>query len=135
MQTAVPVEIWWHHGGKNVVVTGSFDNWKQSVRMTRQGGKTSDEFLATVSLEPHQRVSFKFVVDGVWRCSGEFPTESDQHGNVNNWLVVPEPLASSGASGALKSSSSNPTATHKKSLEKLTSHSQAPDASLRKTAL
>ena len=30
---------------------------------------------------------FKFVVDGVWRCSGEFPTESDPQGNVNNWRI------------------------------------------------
>ena len=26
-------------------------------------------------------------MDGIWRCSGEFPTESDPHGNVNNWRI------------------------------------------------
>jgi hypothetical protein len=54
--------------------------------MTRDS-KGSDEFVATVYLNPTEKHYFKFVVDDVWRCSGEFPTENDPSGNVNNWRI------------------------------------------------
>ena len=54
--------------------------------MTREN-RSTDEFMAVVHLDPTQKYFFKFVVDGVWRCSGEFPTASDPAGNVNNWRV------------------------------------------------
>lgn len=52
-------------------------------------------FSATVRLDPTQKWLFKFVVDGVWRCSLEFPTETDPLYNVNNVLYpAPDSLAS-----------------------------------------
>jgi hypothetical protein len=59
----------------------------------KKNPKAADEFFAIVNLDPFDKVFFKYVVDGVWRCSGEFPTEGDQNGNVNNWRVPSqEPL-------------------------------------------
>ncbi|KAF8980581.1 hypothetical protein BGZ52_003806, partial [Haplosporangium bisporale] len=47
---------------------------------------TRDEFIAIVDLDRTQNNQFKFVVDGVWRCSTEFDTEYDFGGNLNNVL-------------------------------------------------
>lgn len=41
----------------------------------------------SIRIDPSDKVFFKYIVDGVWRCSGEFPTESDSNGNVNNWRI------------------------------------------------
>jgi hypothetical protein len=41
--------------------------------MTREA-RTVDEFIAVVPLDPSKKYHFKFVVDGVWRCSGEVGT-------------------------------------------------------------
>lgn len=78
-----PVEFTWKHGGCNsVIVTGSFDNWSSSIHLAKD--QANDMWRKTVLLDltkPHQ---FKFVVDGVWRCSMDWETITDAQGNVNN---------------------------------------------------
>ena len=37
-----------------------------------------------------QKVVYKFIVDGLWRCRDDRPQEDDGHGNVNNVLRTPE---------------------------------------------
>lgn len=81
--TKTPHEFVWKYGGNRVILTGSFDNWNQSVQMTRDQSD-SRIFRATVILDPEALWRFKFVVDGVWRCSLDFDTETDSAGNVNN---------------------------------------------------
>lgn len=78
---AIPHEFAWRSGGGKVCLTGSFDNWSQSILMTKD---QSGVFRATVLLNPHLAWYFKFVVDGVWRCSLDFASETDAQGNVNN---------------------------------------------------
>lgn len=78
-----PHEFVWKYGGSRVILTGSFDNWNQSIQMTRDQSD-SRLFRATVFLDPEALWRFKFVVDGVWRCSLDFETETDTAGNVNN---------------------------------------------------
>ena len=41
-------------------------------------------YRATIPLDPDETHEFKFVVDGVWRCSLDFATVTDPQGNVNN---------------------------------------------------
>ena len=75
-------EFIWKYGGNEVILTGSFDAWSKSIRM-----KKNEElgiFKGTVFLNPYETWTFKFVVDGIWRCSLDFPTTSDSNGNVNN---------------------------------------------------
>lgn len=79
--TAIPHEFVWRSGGSKVCLTGSFDNWTQSILMTKD---QSGIFRATVLLDPHLTWYFKFVVDGVWRCSLDFASEADAQGHVNN---------------------------------------------------
>ncbi|KAG0226240.1 hypothetical protein BGW41_004237 [Actinomortierella wolfii] len=77
----------WKHGGEKVEVTGTFDNWQRTIQM-KKIPSTTDEYMAIVELDRTQNIQFKFVVDDVWRCSTEFPTEYDQSGNLNNVLIA-----------------------------------------------
>ncbi|KAJ3302418.1 hypothetical protein HDU76_005523 [Blyttiomyces sp. JEL0837] len=79
----------WTHPGRNVIVTGSFDNWSTNLTMNRVT-VDADEFELTVPLDRSQEILFKFVVDDVWRC-GNYPVKTDDKGNVNNFLeALPE---------------------------------------------
>ncbi|KAG0199090.1 hypothetical protein BGX28_007565 [Mortierella sp. GBA30] len=77
----------WSQGGANVKVTGSFDNWQQSVEMKRA---FNHQFEAIVDLDRSKKILFKFVVDGQWRCTDELATEFDENGNQNNILPAIE---------------------------------------------
>lgn len=83
-RSSTPHEFVWKYGGSKVILTGSFDEWSQSILMVRD--HANGVFRATVNLDPTQTWHFKFVVDGVWRCSLDFCTETDATGNVNNIL-------------------------------------------------
>lgn len=72
----------WKYGGTKITLTGSFDNWTKSMPM--QWDEKLEVFRASVYLNPYTTWTFKFVVDGVWRCSLDFPTATDEDGNVNN---------------------------------------------------
>ena len=83
---AVPgdtIEFHWSSGGENVVVTGTFDNWQQTVKLARMPG-SGNFYSATAPLDRSQKWLFKFVVDGMWRCSPHYPIEIDEQGNENN---------------------------------------------------
>ncbi|KAF9182382.1 hypothetical protein BGZ51_001488 [Haplosporangium sp. Z 767] len=76
----------WDHGGNIVKVTGTFDNWKQTIVLL-QSPDNQDHFEITVDLDRSQKILFKFVVDDQWRCTNEIPTEYDGAGNQNNVLL------------------------------------------------
>lgn len=80
----LPVEFKWQHDAQQVFLTGTFDGWAQSIPMAWDAA--SDVWRATVLLDPRTRYAFKFVVDGVWRCSLDYGTCSDASGNTNNIL-------------------------------------------------
>lgn len=77
-----PVEFLWKHGGSHVIITGSFDNWSQSITMAKDSA--NDLWRKTLLLDPSSPHEFKFVVDGVWRCSLDWDTNTDSQGHVNN---------------------------------------------------
>ncbi|KAF9961809.1 hypothetical protein BGZ72_001725 [Mortierella alpina] len=79
----MPHRFQWSQGGENVIVTGTFDDWQQSITLKRTLG---GHFEAIVDLDRSKKILFKFVVDGHWHCSDEFATESDHSGNQNNIL-------------------------------------------------
>lgn len=80
-------EFVWKYGGSRVILTGNFDDWSESVVMVKD--HANGVFRANVTLDPTKTWYFKFVVDGVWRCSLDFCTETDASGNVNN-VLYPE---------------------------------------------
>ncbi|KAF9404272.1 hypothetical protein BGZ94_004264 [Podila epigama] len=46
----VPQKFHWKHGGEVVIVTGTFDDWKQTV-LLKKVPSTRDEFMAVVDLD------------------------------------------------------------------------------------
>ncbi|KAI8801647.1 hypothetical protein BJ742DRAFT_836208 [Cladochytrium replicatum] len=90
----------WNYGGTSVYLTGEFDNWGISIPMRpvpRHNGESV--FSAKIDLDRSKQWMFKFVVDGVWRCSYDYPTTSETGGFVNNVLkpIEDTPLTSSGS--------------------------------------
>ncbi|KAJ3013682.1 Beta subunit 1 of SnRK1 [Thoreauomyces humboldtii] len=76
----------WHHSSATrVILTGTFDNWKQSIVVPRDSNYV-DEFSIVLVLDRLVRHEFKFLVDGEWRCSYAFPTSFDESGFVNNCI-------------------------------------------------
>lgn len=72
-----------------MVVTGNFDGW------TQKGGilskkHSSEPFTGEIRVPSKSKLVFKFVVDGTWTTSGEFKSETDEHGNLNNYINAEE---------------------------------------------
>ncbi|KAF8965989.1 Beta subunit 1 of SnRK1 [Entomortierella lignicola] len=83
---SLPQMFIWSHGGNFVKVTGSFDSWQGTLELRKIG----DEFTGAVDLDRRQAIQFKFIVDGAWRCSDDYPMDYDNSGNMNNVLHVLE---------------------------------------------
>jgi hypothetical protein len=47
-------------------------------------------FSGTVKAPWGQKVAYKFIVDGRWRCREDRPQEEDGRGNINNVIRMPE---------------------------------------------
>ncbi|KAH8584257.1 AMP-activated kinase beta chain [Cryptosporidium sp. chipmunk genotype I] len=75
--------IRWSFGGDEVFVTGSFNSWRKQdeYKLFKSG---HDHIIA---IELTRDVHFyKFIVDGEWRYSPEYPIESDSEGYINNYI-------------------------------------------------
>lgn len=81
----VAVSITWTHGGHMVFVTGAWDNWSTKTPLRRTG--PADPFTAVLSM-PIGVHQYKYIVDGNWMHNKSLPTETDQHGNLNNIIDV-----------------------------------------------
>lgn len=75
---------WPHTDANEVIVTGTFDQWSLSVRLTRK----PDGFEAPVLIPWKDKIAYKFIVDGRWMTNDTEPTEID-HGFVNNVYTAP----------------------------------------------
>ncbi|CAG8444677.1 11731_t:CDS:2 [Acaulospora morrowiae] len=81
----IPTIITWSHGGNNVYVTGTFNDWKQNIRLC----KSSKDFTTVINLTPGTH-KLKFIVDDEWKCSSDLSTATDPDGNLVNYLEVYE---------------------------------------------
>ncbi|CAD7944724.1 unnamed protein product [Amoebophrya sp. A120] len=79
----VSVVFTWTHGGQNVFLIGSFNNWSERIPMVRSGL----EFHCVVELT-RQEHQYKFVADEQWRYSSDYPIVSDDLGNIHNIMDV-----------------------------------------------
>ncbi|KAF9224317.1 hypothetical protein BS17DRAFT_646360, partial [Gyrodon lividus] len=75
-----------HTTPTDVIVTGTFDKWSSSIHLA----KGDVGFSGTVKVPWAEKVTYKFIVDGYWLCRDDQPQEDDGHGNINNFLQVPE---------------------------------------------
>lgn len=78
------VEFTWNHAASRVVVTGTFDNWSQLITLDHDAAVGN--WKKTLVIDPAADHEFKFIVDGVWRCSLDWDTRTDAQGNVNNLI-------------------------------------------------
>ncbi len=73
----------WEEGGNNVKLIGSFSNWKEQYEMEKDEKDKIYKFSLPLNNEIYQ---YKFIVDGVWKCSKNQNTIDDGKGNINNIL-------------------------------------------------
>mmetsp|Transcript_13839 Transcript_13839/g.22930 ORF Transcript_13839/g.22930 Transcript_13839/m.22930 type:complete len:252 (+) Transcript_13839:144-899(+) len=81
----VPAVFRWEHGGRNVYITGTFNNWDKQIPMHRSGNDFT--YIHNVKRGRH---AFKFVVDDEWRFAPDQPTVADIEGRINNFIDVSE---------------------------------------------
>lgn len=75
-------KLYWEKGGNEVFITGSFCNWEKRFKMYKnQNNIFEQEFIL-----PKGKYEFKFIVDGVWKCSSYYELKKDNSGNYNNFI-------------------------------------------------
>ncbi|GME73404.1 unnamed protein product [Ambrosiozyma monospora] len=89
----------WPSGPKDVIVTGTFDNWSKTLPLVKQA---DGSFELTVPFPKDQeKILFKFVVDGEWATSKTYKSEPDTSGHLNN-VLTPKDFVSTSKSSASK---------------------------------
>ncbi|KAI4639263.1 hypothetical protein J4E93_009442 [Alternaria ventricosa] len=76
----------WEHSANEVYVTGTFDDWRKTVKLENEDGI----FKKTVEL-PKTHTQYKFVVNGNWCTNDSARKEDDGHGIINN-VLLPEDI-------------------------------------------
>ncbi|KAL8160152.1 hypothetical protein V2J09_001689 [Rumex salicifolius] len=88
VEVAQPKEVplFWVGMAESVQVMGSFDGWSQGEHLSPEYTGSFARFSTTLRLRPG-RYEIKFLVDGQWHLSPEFPTVGEGL-TENNLLVV-----------------------------------------------
>ncbi|KXJ27495.1 5'-AMP-activated protein kinase subunit beta-2 [Exaiptasia diaphana] len=79
----IPTVFQWVNGGQNILLSGSFNEWKTRIPMTY----SHNEFTAIIEL-PEGEHEYKFCVDGKWIHDPNLPTANDNFGGRNNVITV-----------------------------------------------
>mmetsp|Transcript_3068 Transcript_3068/g.4630 ORF Transcript_3068/g.4630 Transcript_3068/m.4630 type:complete len:313 (+) Transcript_3068:1-939(+) len=79
----VPTVFRWEHGGREVYITGTFNEWTRQIPMHRSG----NDFTYIHNLKRGKH-AFKFIVDDEWRFAPDQPTVADIDGRINNFIDV-----------------------------------------------
>ncbi|XP_052196099.1 protein PTST, chloroplastic isoform X2 [Diospyros lotus] len=80
------VHLFWRGMAESVQVMGTFDGWSQGEHLSAEYTGSFTEFSTTLMLRPG-RYEIKFLVDGEWQLSPEFPTVGEGL-TENNLLIV-----------------------------------------------
>ncbi|PSS30626.1 Protein PTST like [Actinidia chinensis var. chinensis] len=81
------VPLFWFGMAESVQVMGTFDGWSQGEHLSPEYTGSYTKFSTTLLLRPG-RYEIKFLVDGEWHLSPEFPTVGD--GPMKNNLLIVE---------------------------------------------
>ncbi|KAM4721037.1 5'-AMP-activated protein kinase subunit beta-2 [Rhinophrynus dorsalis] len=82
-QQGRPTVIRWSEGGKEVFISGSFNNWNAKIPLI----KSHNDFVAILDL-PEGEHQYKFFVDGQWVHDPSEPVVTSQLGTINNLIQV-----------------------------------------------
>uniref|UniRef100_H3DCX1 Protein kinase AMP-activated non-catalytic subunit beta 2 n=1 Tax=Tetraodon nigroviridis TaxID=99883 RepID=H3DCX1_TETNG len=80
---ARPTVIRWAGAGKEVYISGSFNNWSTKIPLN----KSHNDFVAILDL-PEGEHQYKFFVDGQWVHDISEPTVTSELGTINNLIQV-----------------------------------------------
>ncbi|KAI5432593.1 SNF1-related protein kinase regulatory subunit beta-2 isoform X1 [Lathyrus oleraceus] len=75
------VRIVWIHGGTNVAIAGSWNNWEITETLQNVG-----QHFVIVKTLPIRIYHYRFIVDGYWTHAPEFPYDLDDSGYIYNIL-------------------------------------------------
>ena len=81
----VPYKFEWKGEGKEVLLTGDFVDWKGRIYMKKN--EKTGYYEAVLPLEK-KKYNFKFIIDGNWVCSNQYPTNFDEQKNLNNFISL-----------------------------------------------
>jgi hypothetical protein len=81
----VPYKFEWKGNNKEVLVTGDFINWEKKLLMKKNPKTGIFELVLFLEKKKH---NFKFIVDGQWVCSSQYPTNNDGSNNINNFITL-----------------------------------------------
>jgi len=81
-QNKILTKFYWNEGGNEVFITGSFCEWNKRLKMN----KNKDNIFEVELFLSKGKYEFKFIVDGVWRCSSNYKQIKDDRGNNNNFI-------------------------------------------------
>jgi len=81
------VPLFWCGMAESVQVMGTFDGWSQVEQLSPEYTGSYTKFSTTLMLRPG-RYEIKFLVDGEWHLSPEFPTVGE--GPMKNNLLIVE---------------------------------------------
>mmetsp|Transcript_4929 Transcript_4929/g.6497 ORF Transcript_4929/g.6497 Transcript_4929/m.6497 type:complete len:295 (-) Transcript_4929:259-1143(-) len=79
----IPTVFRWEHGGRQVYITGTFNNWENQIPMHRSGNDFT--YIHNLTKGKH---AFKFIVDDEWRFAPDQQTVADIEGRINNFIDV-----------------------------------------------
>jgi hypothetical protein len=82
-------EFVWPHPAGEVIVTGTFDEWRGSVKLQRDN--ENENFSVSVDLGNAEKVLYKYIVNGNWTVNFDGKREYDHNGNENN-VLYPEDM-------------------------------------------
>ena len=87
------VEVSWREAANNVVIRGEWDGWTKDKELVRGDDGVFRCMLSSECFKVNNKsvnaLQFKFIVDGVWKCSRYTPTITDASGNTNNVVALP----------------------------------------------
>ena len=81
----VPYKFEWKGEGKEILLTGDFNDWKGKIFM-KKNERTG--YYETILPLEKKKYNFKFIIDGNWVCSSQYPTNYDEHHNLNNFITL-----------------------------------------------
>lgn len=84
-EQGIPAIFQWTHGGDEVYLEGSWDNWRMRIRLQKIGNE-----FTIVKMLPSGVYQYKFLVNGESTYSPDLPFMYDERGNIKNVLDLQE---------------------------------------------
>lgn len=77
----IPTVFKWEHGGKQVYITGSFNNWQTKIPMHKSG----NDFIYIHNLK-QDKYYYKFLIDNEWKYAQEQAVVKNSNGESLNCI-------------------------------------------------